>query len=208
MQKKLNDALKVALKDPDFIKKQEGLGAVVVTDKPHGCRAEHKKFRRRRDRQVEPGHQGRWRLRRLRQANRQPSRPSGAAFFMHPSLRLVDSITELGPGDAGCIAVSGSHGGISSARYAAAAQPVLSVFNDAGGGLDDAGVAALGFLQRQGLAACTVGHASARIGDAQSTYNDGIISRLNAQAAALGVTAGQSCRDAVETVRNVSRRPT
>ncbi|HEY8357783.1 MAG TPA: tripartite tricarboxylate transporter substrate-binding protein [Ramlibacter sp.] len=31
--KKLNDALKVALKDPEFIKKQEGLGAVVVTDK-------------------------------------------------------------------------------------------------------------------------------------------------------------------------------
>ncbi|WP_309679247.1 tripartite tricarboxylate transporter substrate-binding protein [Polaromonas sp.] len=29
----LNTALKLALKDPDFIKKQEGLGAVVVTDK-------------------------------------------------------------------------------------------------------------------------------------------------------------------------------
>ena len=29
----INDALKKALKDPDFIKKQEGLGAVVVTDK-------------------------------------------------------------------------------------------------------------------------------------------------------------------------------
>jgi len=29
----LNNALKMALKDPDFIKKQEGLGAVVVTDK-------------------------------------------------------------------------------------------------------------------------------------------------------------------------------
>ena len=30
--KQLNDAMKLALKDPDFIKKQEGLGAVVVTD--------------------------------------------------------------------------------------------------------------------------------------------------------------------------------
>ena len=29
----INTALKLALKDPDFIKKQEGLGAVVVTDK-------------------------------------------------------------------------------------------------------------------------------------------------------------------------------
>jgi tripartite-type tricarboxylate transporter receptor subunit TctC len=41
--KKINDALKVALKDPEFLKKQEGLGAVVVTDKRVES-AEHKKF--------------------------------------------------------------------------------------------------------------------------------------------------------------------
>ena len=41
--KKINDALKVALKDPEFIKKQEALGAVVVTDKRIEP-AEHKKF--------------------------------------------------------------------------------------------------------------------------------------------------------------------
>jgi Uncharacterized protein conserved in bacteria len=43
VQKKLNDALKQALKDPEFVKKQEGLGAVIVTDgrvDPAG----HKKF--------------------------------------------------------------------------------------------------------------------------------------------------------------------
>jgi tripartite-type tricarboxylate transporter receptor subunit TctC len=40
---KLNAALKVALKDPDFNKKQEGLGAVVVVDKRVEP-AEHKKF--------------------------------------------------------------------------------------------------------------------------------------------------------------------
>ncbi|MBK6596097.1 MAG: tripartite tricarboxylate transporter substrate binding protein BugD [Burkholderiales bacterium] len=40
---KINAALKVALKDADFIKKQEGLGAVVVTDKRIEP-AEHKKF--------------------------------------------------------------------------------------------------------------------------------------------------------------------
>ena len=41
--KKINDALKIALKDPEFIKKQEALGAVVVTDKRIEP-AEHKKF--------------------------------------------------------------------------------------------------------------------------------------------------------------------
>ncbi|MEO7641476.1 MAG: tripartite tricarboxylate transporter substrate-binding protein, partial [Ramlibacter sp.] len=41
--KKLNDALKVALKDPDFVKKEEALGAVIVNDKRIEP-AEHKKY--------------------------------------------------------------------------------------------------------------------------------------------------------------------
>jgi len=41
--KTLNDALKVALKDPDFIKKEEGLGAIVVND-ARANSADHKKF--------------------------------------------------------------------------------------------------------------------------------------------------------------------
>jgi tripartite-type tricarboxylate transporter receptor subunit TctC len=40
---KINTALKTALKDPEFIKKQEGLGAVLITDKRVEP-AEHKKF--------------------------------------------------------------------------------------------------------------------------------------------------------------------
>ncbi|HSI52986.1 MAG TPA: hypothetical protein VK981_03385 [Ramlibacter sp.] len=114
----------------------------------------------------------------------------------------MDSITELGPQDAGCIAVSGSHGGMSSARFALAARPLISVFNDAGGGLDDAGFSGLAMLQAQGLAACTVAHHSARIGDAHSTLNGGIISRANALAAGLGITEGQRCNDALAAIQN------
>lgn len=121
---------------------------------------------------------------------------------MPPALRIVDSVTELGPADAGCIAVTGSHGGASSARFAIAARPLLSVFNDAGVGLDAAGVAGLAMLQAQGLAACAVLHSGARIGDARSTLNDGIIGHANALAAALGVHAGQPCRALVATLRN------
>jgi tripartite-type tricarboxylate transporter receptor subunit TctC len=40
---KINSALKVALKDPDFIKKQEALGAVIIADKRTDG-ADHKKF--------------------------------------------------------------------------------------------------------------------------------------------------------------------
>ena len=120
---------------------------------------------------------------------------------MPMSLRVVDSITELRPGDAGCIAVSGSHGGMSSARYALAARPVLSVFNDAGVGRDNAGIAALGFLQMHGLAACAVAHHSARIGEAASTLDEGVVSHANAAAAALGVQPGQPLHVAVASLQ-------
>ena len=43
VNKLLNEALKKALKDPEFIKKNEGLGALVVTDNRTDP-AEHKKF--------------------------------------------------------------------------------------------------------------------------------------------------------------------
>ena len=43
VQTKISNALKTALKDPEFIEKQKGLGAVVITDnRIEG--AEHKKF--------------------------------------------------------------------------------------------------------------------------------------------------------------------
>lgn len=113
----------------------------------------------------------------------------------------MDSITELQPADAGCIALSGSHGGLSSARYALATRPWLSVFNDAGVGKDRAGIAGLDLLQAQGLAACTVSHTSARIGQAESTLADGVVSHANDAARALGITIGQALRPQIEAIR-------
>jgi hypothetical protein len=107
-----------------------------------------------------------------------------------PQLRLVDSITELTAADAGHIAVSGSHGGTSSGRYALAAKPLLSVFNDAGVGKDQAGIAALPALQAAGLAACTVSHTTACIGQANSTWQHGVVSHCNALASELGLAVG------------------
>ena len=133
-----------------------------------------------------------------------PTQPDAARM---PPLRIVDSITELVARDAGCLAVSGSHGGLSSARYALAARPLLSIFNDAGIGKDGAGLAALDFLQARGLAACTVSHASARIGEAQSTMDDGIVNHLNGLALALGVQAGQQCLQVIEHLQLQPRRP-
>ena len=118
------------------------------------------------------------------------------------ALKLVDSITELGVHDIGCVAVSGSHGGISSAQYALAARPHLSIFNDAGVGKERAGLAALDFLQGHALAACTVSHVSARIGDAESTMQSGVFSHCNSLARELGIDVGQTCRSVLDNLLN------
>jgi len=92
------------------------------------------------------------------------------------------------------VVVSGSHGGLSAARFALQALPHLAVFNDAGIGKDGAGIAALTWLQPHGIAAVTVAHDSARIGEAESTWQDGVISAVNDAAAALGARPGLALR--------------
>jgi len=110
-------------------------------------------------------------------------------------LLIVDSITEAVGRARGCAVVSGSHGGVSAARFALEAGAALAVFNDAGVGRDGAGIAGLAVLQRAGVPACTVRHDSARIGDARSTWDDGVISHANAAAIALGARPGLALRE-------------
>jgi uncharacterized protein YunC (DUF1805 family) len=114
-------------------------------------------------------------------------------------LFLIDSAALITPSMAGGVVVTGSHGGDSAAGFALPARPLLVVFNDAGRGLDDAGISGLRLLQEAGIAAATVAHTSARIGHASSTWNDGVVSHVNELAAALGVSAGQRCRDALQS---------
>lgn len=111
------------------------------------------------------------------------------------TLLLVDSITEAIGRGAGAIVVSGSHGGISAGRFALEAGVRLAVFNDAGVGRDEAGIAALPLLQARGIAACAVSHRSARIGEAHSSLADGVISHANAAAEAMGARPGLRLQD-------------
>ncbi|MFA5027644.1 MAG: hypothetical protein WC713_07170, partial [Candidatus Methylomirabilota bacterium] len=88
--------------------------------------------------------------------------------------------------------ITGSHGGLIGGRREKAfnVRALLAAFNDAGIGIDRAGVGRLDPLDEQRVAAVTVAHTSARIGDARSTYADGIISHLNACAAGRGARIG------------------
>ena len=83
---------------------------------------------------------------------------------------LAASATKLGPEAAGRVVVSGSHGGAYVAYLVAKAAARAAILNDAGVGRDDAGIAGLGRCAAIGMAAATVGHDSARIGDARGQH--------------------------------------
>jgi len=110
---------------------------------------------------------------------------------------LMDSISHVDAGDAGHIVVSASHGGASSGEYASRHKLAAVFFNDAGVGKDNAGIAALGMLERVWVPAGTVSHSSARIGDAEDTWQHGVLSHLNAPALESGLKKGERLQDAV-----------
>lgn len=106
-----------------------------------------------------------------------------------------DSVTHLGGRHRGRIVIAGSHGGVYAAYLAAKAELRGVILNDAGGGLDGAGHAGLGYLEALGIPAATVGALSARIGDGADMAARGIVSRVNGIAAALGCAPGQPAPD-------------
>ena len=120
-----------------------------------------------------------------------------ARFVIAPEpLRIIgcDSASLVKEADAGALIITGSHGGVLAGRpgYGIAAEGAGAVFNDAGVGIDNAGVQRLVVLENANIPALTVSAESARIGDARSAWEDGIISYLNPSAEALGVVRGQT----------------
>ncbi len=119
---------------------------------------------------------------------------------------IADSITRVGPEAANAVVVNASHGGVYAAYLAAKLHSAAAIFNDAGVGRDRAGIGGLDYLDEFGIAAATVGHDTARIGDGADMMASGVITHANAIAASLGVSPGQSCRDAAAALQQA--RPT
>ena len=145
-------------------------------------------------------------LQQARPAHRAPPEALEAAFLLipePPQVWALDSASLVLPEHKHAIVVTGSHGGLLGGRPETALKyEVLgALYNDAGIGKDEAGISRLPALNARGIAAATVSAASARIGDARSTYEDGVISRVNARATALGLRAGISARDFVAGLR-------
>ncbi|HUF20092.1 MAG TPA: hypothetical protein VMP00_04995 [Burkholderiales bacterium] len=110
---------------------------------------------------------------------------------------VMDSITKVESDDEGAIVVCASHGGTSSGEFALEVPLKVVIFNDAGVGKDDAGIAALEMLEKHGVAGGTVAHTSGRIGDSLDMWENGVLSHVNAKAKQLGLSNGARVRDAL-----------
>jgi hypothetical protein len=117
----------------------------------------------------------------------------------HREVWALDSVSLSRPEDRRAIVVTGSHGALLARGGDSTPQVDVfaAFFNDAGGGKDDAGYSRLPVLDERGIAGATVSCNSARIGDGRSTYDTGVLSRINEVARRLELREGMSAREAV-----------
>jgi len=124
-------------------------------------------------------------------------RQSIYAFAMELAPLLLNSITDVDASARGRIVLSGSHGGLYPAAIASHAGVRAVVFNDAGIGFEQAGVAGIRALGRCGMAAAAVDCMSSEIGVAIDMRTHGVISFANEVALAIGVRVGMYVFDAL-----------
>lgn len=110
---------------------------------------------------------------------------------------LVDSASLVLPQDVGAVVITASHGGLLGGRRETAIKHAVfaALYNDAGLGRDNAGISRLPVLDARGIAGVTVAAHSARIGQARSAWQSGVLSHVNQRAALLGARVGQSVQD-------------
>ncbi len=128
---------------------------------------------------------------------REPPVYEEARFILQdddPTVVGMDSVSLVAPEDAGRIIVAGSHAALLGGRSDTALKIDVraAVFNDAGSGIDGAGIRRLGALDDRRIPAAAVDASTARIGDARSMWESGVISHINPTAKAAGGAPGQS----------------
>ncbi len=120
---------------------------------------------------------------------------------------ILDSVTVF-PADArGRAAIAASHGGVYAAYLAAKAGVKAVILCDAGVGRERAGIGGLDYLDGLGVAAATIGHRSARIGDGADCFARGLISYVNSHAEKAGLAPGMMAGAALERLERADLPP-
>jgi len=113
---------------------------------------------------------------------------------------IADSATSISEGNKSDIFICASHCGVNVGQYAAQANVKGLIGNDAGKGLEDAGVAGLKVIDENGIPGAAVSAMTAEIGVGPTTYETGVISTVNKAAQKIGVKPGMSAKEAAEVM--------
>jgi hypothetical protein len=124
-----------------------------------------------------------------------------------PKLICADSVGMVRPEDTGHIVITASHAALPGGRRDTIIPPgILAVFfSDAGGGMDNAGIARLPVLDEDGIIAGTTSAASAPIGDSRALYERGLLSHLTSPAMRAGGKVGMPLRSFIDLLLSAAR---
>jgi len=113
---------------------------------------------------------------------------------------IADSATSISEGNKNDVFICASHCGVNVGQYAAQANVKGLIGNDAGKGLEDAGVAGLKVIDEKSIPGAAVSAMTAEIGIGPTTYETGIISTVNKAAQKIGVKSGMTAKEAAEVM--------
>jgi hypothetical protein len=108
----------------------------------------------------------------------------------------VGSAYDVDDSCTGDVVVMGSYTGVLPARFVSEHRPRGVIGVDCAIGKDGAGIAGLWYFEALEIPAATIDVATVELGNGPDVFDTGVVSRVNALAAAIGVHAGMTARQA------------
>ena len=132
--------------------------------------------------------------------------PQGRVLVFDSATYVEDYVASA-PGTAGDIVVNSSYSGVLCARMVMSAKPKAVIGLDCAIGKDGAGIAGLWYYEALGVPSAAVDVMTAEMGNGGDLYDNGIVSRVNDAAQALGIEPGMTTRDAARFMLTGERKP-
>jgi hypothetical protein len=134
------------------------------------------------------------------------ARPQGRVLVFD-SATYVEGFVTGQPGTSGDVVVNASYSGVLCARMVMGAKPRAVIGLDCAIGKDGAGIAGLWYYEALDVPAAAVDVMTAEMGNGGDLYDNGIVSRVNDAAQALGIAPGMTAREAADCFLTGERKP-
>lgn len=128
-------------------------------------------------------------------------------ILVFDSATYVEGYVAASPLTAGDVVVNASYSGVLCARMVMSARPKAVIGLDCAIGKDGAGIAGLWYYEALGVPAAAVDVMTAEMGNGADLYENGVLSRVNDAAQALGIEPGMSASEAAQYLQTGEKKP-